>query len=331
VAGCGHSDMKAAPSGREPQPSGTLIAEADRDFDFGAVVATAGRKMTHAYHLVNRTGHDVNILNIINHKTCCGIVRAKTGVLAPGESADLEIDLVVGGRFGQVVNTTEVVTDLPEEESIALRTSAEAVAPVRVEEVSRGDRTIIIGSKDPHRAEFRVFASGTTSEPPIDLDRVQLQSTSKVEWVSAKEDSCSDEGLEVQSRRFIAFLDALGTPGERRAEILLKRGDEALDRATVSWEVVSPLSVSPKVIVLEPGQHGYRVVIASRDRNPFRVTRVECNDSGLTGRAEGDSAALGQILEVNGAPRTESKRGAFTVFTDHPAQGRLDVPFVVLY
>ncbi|MGC8644525.1 MAG: hypothetical protein ACP5XB_32070, partial [Isosphaeraceae bacterium] len=145
-----------------------------------------------------------------------------------------------------------------------------------------------------------------------------------------KEDSPSDEGLEVQSRRFVAFLDTSGTLGERRAEVLLKRGDEILDRATVSWEVISPLAASPKVIVLKPGQHGYRVVIASRDRNPFRVTRVECKDSGLTGRAANTAPALMQTLEINGAPRAQSKRGALTVFTDHPAQGRVDVPCVVL-
>ena len=246
--------MNAAPSGREARPSGSLIAEADRDFDFGAVIATAGRKMTHAYHLVNRAGHAVKILNVINHKTCCGVVRAKAGLLAPG----------------------------------------------------------------------------TSSEPPVDLDRVQLQSTAKVEWVSTKEDSPSDEGLEVQSRRFVALLDASGTPGERRAEILLKRGDEVLDRETVSWEVASPLAASPKVIVLKPGQHGYRVVLSSRDRKPFRVTRVECKGSGLTGRAASAAPALTQTLEVNGTPRPGTKKGAVTVFTNRPAQPRLDVPFVVL-
>ena len=322
--------MKAASGGREAEPKGSLITQADRDLDFGAVIATARRKATHAYHLVNRSGHDVSILNVIDHKTCCGIVRAKTGVLAPGESVDEEVDLVVGGRFGEVVNTTEVVTDLPEDESIALRTSAAAVAPIRVEESSGTDRTVILGQNEPRRAEFRVFASGTSTEPPVDLDRVELVSKAKVEWAGLKEGSPSDEGLEVQSRRFVALLDASGPPGERRAEILLKRGDEVLDRATVSWEVVSPLAASPKVIVLQPGQHGYRVVIASNDRKPFRVTRVECKDSGLTGRAEGASAALRQIVEVNGAPKPGTKRGTLTVFTDHPAQGRLDVPFVVL-
>lgn len=322
--------MKAAPSGREAQPRGSLIAEVARDFDFGAVIATAGRKLSHAYHLVNRSGHDVNILRVINHKTCCGIVRAKAGVLAPGESADVEVDLVVGGRFGQVVNTTEVMTNLPYDESIALRTSAEAVPPIRVEEVSIADHTLVIGGKEPRRVEFRAFASGTSAEPPLDLDRVQLVSTTKVEWLGAKEDAGADQGLDVQSRHFVALLDPSGSPGERRAEVLLKKGDEVVDRETVSWEVLSPLTASPKVIVLKPGRNGYRVVIDSRNRKPFRVTRVECKDSGLTGRAANTAPALAQTLEVNGAPRAEFKRGSLTVFTDHPAQGRLDVPFVVL-
>ena len=103
----------------------------------------------------------------------------------------------------------------------------------------------------------------------MDLDRVQLQSTAKVEWAGPREESSSEEGLDVASRRFGALLDPSGPPGERRAEIMLKRGDEVLDRQTVSWEVVSPLAASPKVIALRPGQNGYRVVIESARSQAF--------------------------------------------------------------
>lgn len=151
-----------------------------------------------------------------------------------------------------------------------------------------------------------------------------------MDWLGVKEDAASDSGLEVQSRRFVALLDPSGSPGERRAEVLLKRGDEVVDRETVSWEVVWPLAASPKVVVLKPGQHGYRVVIESRDRKPFRLTRVECKDASVLGRLEGNSAAPQQILMVDGVPHSESKRGVVTVFTDHPAQPKLDVPFIVL-
>lgn len=329
-AGCRPSALKTAPDGLEAKSSGPLIAWADRDHDFGAVIATEGRKMSHVYRLVNGAGHDVNLLNVINHKPCCGTVRARLGVLAPGEAADVEIDLVVGGRFGEVVNTTEVVTDLPEDARITLRTSAEAVPPIRVEEVSGGGRTLIIGEKEPHPVEFRVFAAGTRAEPPVDLDRVRLQATERVEWTGPREEISSDAGQEAYARRFVAVLKASGPPGERRAEVLIKRGDEVLDRVTVSWEVVEPLTAAPQVIALSRGRRDHRVVIESRDRKPFRVTRVECEDSGLTGRAVSAAPGLTQTLEVNGAPRAGSERGALAVFTDHPAQGRLEVSFVVL-
>lgn len=67
--------MNASPAAVEPGMSASLIAEPDRDHDFGAVLAWPGRKMSYAYHLVNGTGRDVKILNVINHKTCFGTAR----------------------------------------------------------------------------------------------------------------------------------------------------------------------------------------------------------------------------------------------------------------
>ena len=53
----------------------------------------------------------MEILNVINRKTCCGIVRSGATILHPGDATDIEITLLVGDRFGGVLHETEVVTD----------------------------------------------------------------------------------------------------------------------------------------------------------------------------------------------------------------------------
>ncbi|WP_373926575.1 hypothetical protein [Paludisphaera borealis] len=165
----------------------------------------------------------VNLLNVINYKTCCGSVRAEKLRLAPGESAEVEVTLHLDHQFGDVVNETEVVTDLPSNESIMLRTSATTVPSLRVEPVSLPDGPILADASQEQRAAFQVFAAGDASEPPIDLDLVELHSTIPVDWTGPKQDSPSEDGVEVQSRVFHASLDMSGEPGNRRAEVLMQK------------------------------------------------------------------------------------------------------------
>jgi hypothetical protein len=331
LAGCGRESTNPNIREHESEAKPSLIAEADRQHDFGAVIGRPGRKMVHRYRLANTTRHDVKIVDVINRKTCCGIIRVGTLALRPGDATDVEVTLVVGERFGEVTYETEVVTDLSSDPNLVLRTTATAIPAVRVEEVSPQGGTILIGigTGEPKRAEFRVFASGTPTEPPVDLGRVELRSTIKVAWVGPKEEGPSDDGLRVETRRFAAWLDPAGTPGERTAEILFQDGKQVLHRHDVSWEVVSPITASPKMIVMRPGERDRRVIIHSRDRRPFRITRIECKAPGIQVRA-GNAAALTQTVEVEGVPRPESGQGVVTVFTDHPAQGRVELPFVVI-
>ena len=89
---------------------------------------------------------------------------------------------------------------------------------------------------------------------------------------------------------------------------------------------------SPKIVVMEPGQHVCRVVIQSRDDRLFRITGIECELPGIQGKASSTDAALMQMVRVEseGVPRTEGGRAVITVFTDHPAQRKVDLPFIVL-
>ena len=113
LAGCDQSPAGSGLGEPEPEAKPSLIAEADREHDFGPVIASPGRKVEHRYRLRNATQQDVQLLNVINRKTCCGIVRVEKTTLHPGDTTDVEVTLLVGDRFGEVTHATEIETDLP--------------------------------------------------------------------------------------------------------------------------------------------------------------------------------------------------------------------------
>jgi hypothetical protein len=252
--------------------------------------------------------------------------------LHPGDETEIEVTLSVRQEFGDVVHEAVVLTEPPQPEALVLRTMAKAYPSVRIEEVPPINGLVLLSSDQPKRVEFRAFAHGSSNEPPADLDRLRLRSTVKADWAGPKEESPSEDGLRIETRRFTASLDPAGPPGERRAEILLQYGDLVRYRHVVSWEVALPITASPKLTVIRPGQRDYRVLIRSRDQKPFRIARVECGVPGIRGRASNTAAALAQTVEVvsEGAPPSEGWRGIITVFTDHPTQGKVDLPFVVV-
>ncbi len=90
------------------------------------------------------------------------------------------------------------------------------------------------------------------------------------------------------------------------------------------------MTASPKVIAMRSGRRDYRVVIQSRDQKPFRVKRIESRVAGIRGRALTTTAALSQTVQVEGVSQSKVRRGAITVFTDHPIEEKVDLPFVVI-
>jgi hypothetical protein len=282
------------------------------------------------FRLTNSTGRDVKIVDVVNQKPCCGTLSVDKAVLGPGDYANVEVTLQVGGRFGNVTHLAEVVTDLPGSESIVLRTSANAVPAIRIAEDSSAMTTVLVGDRAPRTLELRADASGTPTEPPADLGGVELRSTIAVRWAGPKEPSPAEEGLVVESRRFIATLDSSGEPGERRADILLQDGERVLFDHVLRWEVVPRLQASPNVIVMQPGEREYRVTIRSRDNTPFRIKRTECAAMGIKCRPASAAPGITQTVRIEGSPSPNSGRGAVVVFTDHPAQEKVAIPLVVV-
>ena len=330
LVGCGaRPEVTAKPSARPAaklEPA--LIAEADREHDFSPVIGRPGQKFTHRYHLTNTTGGVVTLTDIINRKTCCGIVTVGGSTLKPGEATDVNVTLLVGDRFGGVDHVTEVVTDQLDQPRIILRTRAMVYPAIRIEEPAR--ETLLVGS-GPRRVELRAVATGSAGDPPTDLDRLTLRSSVPFEWLGSKGSVDSEvEGLTIISRRFAAQLDPSGEPGERRAEILLLDGERVAFRHDLRWGVETPLMASPGVAILKRAQAARRITIQSRDRIPFRITAVEPSVAGVAGHASSAGASPTHIVEVAGSPSSDLKKGVVIVTTDHPAQPRMELPFVVL-
>ncbi len=336
TAGCGR-DSENGPdngsgrvgSGRVGREAKGLISSADRQHDFGAVIGRPGRTMEHRYRLSNATARPVEILQVVNRKRCCGIVRADRMRIEPGGTASIDLTLVVGDKIGPVVHEAEVVTDCPTEESIVLRTTALASPAFRVEELSSAGDAPIFAGGEPRRVELRAIVAGDAAEPPADLGRASLRSTVAVTWLGGQESEEDDGGLRVRSRRLAAMLDAEKL-GRASAEILILDGEKILLTHAIRWEVVSPISSSPKVIVMKAEGGDLRASLHSRDKAPFRIVNVDCDAAGVEPRPQAGPAALVQTIRFDGAPRGGPSRGVISVTTDHPAQKKVEIPYVVM-
>lgn len=332
VLGCGESSQKPGWSGpRKHLDESALIAESERRHDFGLLVSRPGRTKSHVYRLVNDTEYSVRFVSIINRKACCGRVRADRSGLGPGESSDIEVTLLLDGKFGDVVHEIEVVVDRPGRESLTLRTTAVAVPALRVEPVSLPTGPILVGAEGATpEAVFRIIAAGDAESPAIDLDAVGLRSTIGVGWEGVTRDLPPEDGVAMRSRLFHAALDAGGEAGERRAEVQFEDATGVLFRHVVDWSIVDPISIAPKMIVTKSESQEFRLILRSQDRATFRVLSVDCPALGVYDRRPDDGPAAAHDLAVKIAPTAEARRGLMSILTDHHAMPRLEIPFVVL-
>jgi hypothetical protein len=333
IVGCEHVDSTAVgrPTRKIPSAITTLIDEEARTHHFGPVVSGPERQLKHVYRLTNRTDSDINIVDIVNRKPCCGVIHLETTLLHPGDETGVEILLSVRQEFGEIVHEAVLLIDPSQSEELVLRTSATAYPPIRIEERVPMNGAVFLRSGDPKRLELEAFAHGTQSERPIDLDRLELRSTVKIEWIGPKTISGRD-GLEVESRPFAVVLDLDGPAGRHNAEILLHDGKGVCGSHVVNWESVTPIAASPKLIAFEPGTGDNRVVLRSRDQKLFVIKRIECDVSGIRARVPDAVAALQHVVQFERAALARPKRGRgmIAVITDHPDQNRVEVPFVVI-
>jgi hypothetical protein len=293
------------------------------------VVSRPGRKLKHGYTLTNPTDSPIHVLQVVNRKTCCGEVQINTTTLPPGGSSVVTVMLLVGTRFDEVVHETEVITDHPGDDSFVLRTSARAIAALRLTPADGGGVARVDRGQDAG-GEFNVLAAGTEADPPVDLDQLTLRSTLKTAWTGPAESVPDEEGLTALRRRFRVLYDSSTAPGEHQAEVEIRDTETPLLKEIVRWEVLPTITVSPSVLVLRADRPSPRVVLSSRGQT-FTIRRIECENLGLKGHAEGTAPARTQVVRFEGLPVSpKGGRGTVSLFTDHPGQDRVDLPFVVI-
>jgi hypothetical protein len=210
-----------------------------------------------------------------------------------------------------------------------LRTSARAIAALRLTPADGGGVARVDRGQDAG-GEFNVLAAGTEADPPVDLDQLTLRSTLKAAWTGPAESVPDEEGLTALRRRFRVLYDSSTAPGEHQAEVEIRDTETPLLKEIVRWEVLPTITVSPSVLVLRADRPSPRVVLSSRGR-AYSISRIECDSPGLQGHAEGTAPARTQVVRFEGLPVSpKSGRGTVSLFTDHPGQDRVDLPFVVI-
>jgi hypothetical protein len=332
VAGCRPVDRSLVVVPAASDPEGYLIDKDSRAHHFGAVVSRPGRKLSHGYRLVNTTKHDIKIVGLVNRRPCCGEGRVGGSILHAGDETEVEVTLSVRQEFGDIVHETVVLTEPPQPGELVLRTTAKAYPPIRLEEERPESAAVKLTSAQPKRIDLNAFAYGSSNEPPYDLASMELCAIIKVGWAGPKDESPSDNGLTVASRRLAAWLDSGGPPGERKAEIVLCHRGQVVYRHALSWETVPAIAASPKTVVFQSEKRDYRVIVRASDQRPFRITRIECDVPGVRCRTAGSARSIEQVVEVSDSAttRSDSKRGTISVFTDHPAQEKTTLPILVL-
>jgi hypothetical protein len=317
--------------GSEPPRVSLLIADVDRSFDFGPVVARPGAQRVHHYQLLNDTLDAITITDVINRKPCCGALRLDKAALAPGESANLELTMSVGDKFGDVVHEAVVVTDRPAADEIVLRTTARALPAVRFEPDGEHGSTVMRGAK-PCELAFQVIAYGTEGDPPADLAAASLTGSATARWLDEAESHSDGDGVIERTRRCAVTLSPVGEEGDRRDSVIVEADGAAIYQHMILWQLVPAVHATPKVLVIRPEVTEYRIRLTSADGSDFRVTGIATPDGSIRHAEPSKDLRSAHILTFicDAASCVATGKASVTVTTDHPLQPSLDIPIVII-
>ncbi len=328
-SGCSvHDESVAVP----PATSASLIESEAATYQFGPVINKPGRWLSHTYPLVNHLDRDIELVDVINKKPCCGVINFKRTLLMPGDRTEVEIKLAVGGRFASVSHQAELVTDPPLPEPVMLRTEAEAVPEIRVVESDSNKRVLLVGATHTQPARYQLIATGTAQEPPDDLDGVEIKSSVEAGWVGPQRKSRDDRDFVVHTRDWAAPLSAVGERGSRTDQVVFQRANQVLSRWNVTWEVVLPVEPTPKMLVIQPGTTRYRIVLRSQDAKAFHVESVSCDLAAIEVQpcTATDKAVQTLVFQEKEGGRDDNSRGKITLTTNHPDAATIEIPVHIL-
>lgn len=311
----------------EPSSSALIEAEA-ATHHFGTVISRPGKVLTHRYRLANTSARPIRFLGVENRKPCCGTIAPVEPELAPGESQDVAVELSVAREFGDVVHETLITTDTPGAEPILLRTIAQVVPPLRIESTDPGPVPTLITGSAPRELEFQVVANGTQDDPSIDLNRLELAGSTPARWLDPQETTSVGDGLTILTRRLVLTLAADPPAGPKAATLLLRDGPTSVLEHALHFEVVSPVTCHPRMLVLGAGKGPQRLLLTAADSSAFRIERIELGSQSITYQDEPSNE--GRVhrlrLDLDTIPRPEQGNATVTVRLNHPEHTRLEIP-----
>lgn len=302
-----------------------------RRFDFGQVIGAPGLRLTHVFPLRNSSDRPVKVLRALNAKPCCGEVEPmQPTTLQPGETAHLKVTVHAGTTIGVLQHRTLVEIDDPNAPPLEFWTLATVHPGARIEASHQGVPDILAGRSAA--LDFTVLTYGTKAHRPLPLGDSAVQSPLSLAWASAATEHAIDDGVIERSRSFTLHLKANDDPGPKSSVLrVVDSGTVVLDHP-VRWEVIPPITQTPKMVVLTPEKREVVVLLRSRDGTRFRVTKVEFDTPGLRGAARESKRALQHAVRVEAETTVahDGRRMSMKVVTDHPSQGVVVVRVAVL-
>ena len=278
-----------------------------------------------AYKIRNETGQTVQLLEVINRKTCCGVVHAPARMkVAAGETVDLEVEIKASGTLGPLQHFATVTTDSAACPVLQFWTVADVVPRVRVEPI--GDHSSALKGQ-PLDQDFLLTAVDVDPATPIEVTTDGAARGTRIEWSGPTQTITKTNASSSMSRPF-----RLRVPADREAGAYQERLTVTVDGkfavgTTTSYAVQPLLTVTPAAVVFKPDRTGITLTFTAADRQPFRVIGATTESAGLS-LAPLQSADDGPGVTVKLTdPAAAGRRGSLTIRTDHPRQTLLVVPF----
>jgi hypothetical protein len=248
--------------------AGRLFPETKHNF--GTVARAA--KAEYVFEFENKLGRDIHVAGIRRSCSCTTPTVDKEWI-KPGEKGTIRARLNTRTFGGQVGSTLTVTFDRPSYTEVQLR----------VDGYIRRDVAF-----DPGAVDFGTVEEGRGAEKVIDL-----QYAGRSDWQVLKVKS-PEPFLTVEVRdasrtqgrvryQLVARLAKDAPAGYVNGEFIVETNDQRLRRVplAVTAQVTPPLTLTPARLILGSVQVGVpgNGRLVARAQTPFRITKIDCEDS----------------------------------------------------
>lgn len=250
--------------------------------DFGQI--GAGIPVAHTFKLTNRGSALLSINKLTAGCGCTSTLLGK-GLLAAGESTELEVTFNPAGLQGLIQRSVTVESNDPVHPNLVLSFTATVLDPV----VVASDTTLFQDLRPDDRRKASVRLHGTTGRP-ISILNVALSEAPWLGVATRQEGEDAFVDLELVARRLppgVLF-------GTDTVDVQVSNPVESMVKLKVRWEQLGPVIATPERVswVAEAGKPlSTKVLLEHRDHQPFRILSSRATHSFLHATVLGPGAA----------------------------------------